>query len=113
VVIRTIIYLSVSVSAVLFFREVGAPAIALAEFAPTVEALVLYTWLNQLLPERMQVSGAILRGVIAAIVGGVLTYAIALYLPGGAVVTALAGMSVGGIVALAIVWSEARKLVNL
>ncbi len=113
VVIRTIIYLSVSVSAVVFFRQVGAPAIALAEFAPTIEAIVLYTWLNQRLPERIQVSGAVFKGFIAAVIGGVVTYAIALYLPGGAVVTALAGMSVGGVIALTIVWSEAKQLINL
>jgi putative peptidoglycan lipid II flippase len=113
IVIRTAVYLFVSISAVLFFRQVGAPAIALAEFAATLEAIVLYTWLNQRLPERIQVSGAIVKGMIAAVVGGVVTYAIALYLPGGAVVTAMAGMSIGGVIALVIVWPEARKLFNL
>ena len=113
VVIRTIFYLSVSITAVIFFRKVGAPAIALAEFAATIEAVVLYIWLNQRLPERMQVSGAIIKGLIAAVLSGIVTYAIALYLPGGAVITALAGMIGGGIVALMIVWPEAKKIINL
>ena len=113
VVIRTVVYLSVSITAIMFFRQVGAPAIALAEFAATIEAIVLYAWLNQRLPERIQVSGAIIKGLIAAVMGGIVTYAIALYLPGGAVVTALVGMFVGDIIALAIVWSDAKQLINL
>jgi putative peptidoglycan lipid II flippase len=113
VVIRTVVYLLVSISALVFFRQIGAPAIALAEFAATIEAIVLYTWLNQRLPERMQVSSAILKGLTTAVVSGIVTYAIALYLPGGAVVTALIGMSVGGIIALAMVWSEAKQVLNL
>src|SRR5258706_2508324 len=104
VLIRTVIYLSVSISAVIFFRRVGAPAIALAEFAPTIEAIVLYIWLNQQLPERMKVSGAILKGLINAVIACIVTYAVAYYLPGRAVVTALMAMSVGGIVALGLVW---------
>jgi len=34
-------------------------------------------------------------------------------LPGGAVITALAGMIGGSIVALMIVWPEAKKIINL
>jgi peptidoglycan biosynthesis protein MviN/MurJ (putative lipid II flippase) len=113
VAIRTVCYLSVSITAVVFFSRVGAPAIALAEFAPTIEAVVLYAWLNQRLPERMKVGGSIIKGLIAAIIGGVVTYAIALYLPGGAIVSSLAGMTVGGLVALAIVWSDVKQLINL
>jgi len=41
------------------------------------------------------------------------TYLVALYLPGGAIVTALIGMIVGGVIALAIVWSEAKQLIRL
>ena len=86
---------------------------ALAEFAATLEAIVLYAWLNQRLPQQMQVSGAIIKGLSAAVVSAIATYAIALYLPGGAVVTALIGMSVGGMIALTLVWSEAKQLINL
>jgi putative peptidoglycan lipid II flippase len=113
VVIRTIIYLSVSISAVVFFRQVGAPAIALAEFAPTIEAMILYIWLNQRLPQRIKVSAAVVKGLIAALAGGLTTYLLALYLPGGAVITALAGMVVGGVLALALVWSEVKLLFQL
>ena len=33
--------------------------------------------------------------------------------PGGAIITALAGMIAGGVIALAIVWSEAKQLFSL
>jgi len=113
VCIRATFYVVVSVTAVVFFRQIGAPAIALAEFAATLEAVVLYVWLNQRLPERIQVSGSILKGLLAAVVGGVITYAIALYLPGGAIVTAIIGMTIGGLTALRIVWSDAKLIFSL
>ena len=42
-----------------------------------------------------------------------MTYLVAFYLPGGAIVTALIGMIVGGLIALAIVWSEAKMVLKL
>jgi molybdopterin-binding protein len=51
--------------------------------------------------------------LIAAVVGGIVTYAIALYLPGGAIITAMIGMVIGGAIALAIVWSEAKLLFKM
>jgi hypothetical protein len=59
------------------------------------------------------VGGAVLKGMIAAVVGGVTAYSLAVYVPGGAITTALLGMFIGGIVALAIVWSEAKLLLKL
>lgn len=53
------------------------------------------------------------KGLIAAVIGGIVTYAVALYLPGGAIVTAMIGMVVGGLIALAIVWSDAKMLLKL
>ena len=55
----------------------------------------------------------LVRGLISAVVGGVIAYLLALYIPGGAVVTALLGMAVGGVVALAIVWQDFRLLLHL
>jgi molybdopterin-binding protein len=59
------------------------------------------------------VGGAVIKGLVAAVIGGIVSYAVALYLPGGAIITALLGMAVGGIIALAIVWSDAKQLFNL
>jgi hypothetical protein len=50
---------------------------------------------------------------MAASVGGLLAYGLALYLPGSAVLTALLGMAAGGLVALSIVWSEVKLLLKL
>jgi putative peptidoglycan lipid II flippase len=113
VVIRSIIYLSVSITAVVFFRPSGAPAIALAEFAVTFEAIVLYAWLNQRLPERMKVSPGIYKGIVAAILGSAVTYGLAVTIPGSAILGALIGMCAGGLVALPFIWREIRLLINL
>jgi hypothetical protein len=59
------------------------------------------------------VNGAIGRGLAAALVGGATAYGLAWFVPGSAVLTALFGMVVGGLIALVIVWREARLLFNL
>ena len=63
--------------------------------------------------EPLKMGDSVLKGLLAAAVGGVVTYLIALYLPGGAIVTALVGMIVGGLASLAIVWGEAKQLLHL
>ena len=95
------------------FKSIGAPVIALAEFALFFEALLLFVLLARRLNESFQVITAILKGLAAALVGGCVAYLLALYLPGGAFVTALAGMTVGGLLALLIVWREFRLLFQL
>ncbi|MBC7878790.1 MAG: hypothetical protein H7Y59_16590, partial [Anaerolineales bacterium] len=90
-----------------------APVIAFAEIALLIEAIILFGWLSKRTHEPIQVGNAVWKGLVAAVVGGITTYLIALYLPGGAIVTALLGMTIGGLVALAIVWSEAKQIFNL
>jgi putative peptidoglycan lipid II flippase len=113
VLIRLAIYLGLGVSAILFFQNIGAPAIAFAEIAATVEAVVLFVWLNRRLPERTAVGGALLKGLVASLIGASATYSLALMLPGGAIVTALVGITVGGLIVLPIIWKEIRLLFNL
>ncbi len=113
VLIRLVIYLVIGVSALLFFPEIGAPAIAFAEIAATVEAAVLFVWLNKRLPERTVVRGSLLKGLAASLIGAAVAYALALMLPGGAIVTAMIGITVGGLIVLPIIWKEARLLFNL
>ena len=110
---RLSVYLLIGFLAVTRFRYIGAPAIAFAETAATVEAIFLYIWLNKRLPNKVTVSSALVKGLIASLIGAVAAYSLALMLPGGAVVTALIGLFVGGILALVIVWKEARLLFNL
>ncbi|MBV6392913.1 MAG: hypothetical protein KPEEDBHJ_02140 [Anaerolineales bacterium] len=111
--IRLIIFLTIGVLGATYFREIGAPVIAFAEIALLIEAIVIFGWLAKRTHEPFRTNAAIFKGLIAATVGGILAYLIALYLPGGAIVTALIGMIAGGLVALAIVWSEAKQLFNL
>jgi hypothetical protein len=63
--------------------------------------------------EPLRVWSAVGRGVVAALIGGVTAYGLAVIVPGSAVLTALFGMVVGGLVALPFIWSEARLLLNL
>jgi putative peptidoglycan lipid II flippase len=113
IAIRLVIYLAIGISAVAFFPEFSAPAIAFAEIAITIEAIIMLRWLSGKLHQPLKVNGALFKGLIAAIVGGALTYALALYVPGSAVLTALLGMVVGGLVVLPIIWSEIKLLLNL
>ena len=113
VLIRLSIYLGIGIAAILFFPNIGAPAIAFAEIAATVEALVMFTWLNKRLPERTVVRGSLFKGLVASLIGASAAYGLALMLPGGAIITALIGITVGGLIALPIIWKEVRLLFNL
>jgi putative peptidoglycan lipid II flippase len=113
VALRIVLFLGIGYIGLTFFSEIGAPIIAFAEIAVLIEAIVLLIWLSKRLHEPIHVGGAVLKGFLAAFIGGIIAYGVALYLPGGAIVTALAGMIVGGVIALAIVWSEAKQLLNL
>lgn len=113
VILRLAIFLGIGFIGLTFFKEIGAPIIAFAEIALLIEAIILFSWLSKRTHEPIHVGGAVIKGLAAAVTGGVITYAIALYLPGGAIVTALIGMIIGGIIALAIVWSDAKQIFNL
>jgi len=111
--IRLAIFLMVGILGVTYFKGIGSPIIAFAEIALTIEAIMILGWLSKRTHEPLKTNSAIIKGLIAAVVGGTITYLIALYLPGGAIVTALIGMAVGGVIALAIVWSEAKMVLKL
>lgn len=113
VLIRLVLFLGIGILGVAVFPEIGAPIIALAELALLIEAVILLVWLSRRTHEPLKTDSAIIKGLLAAVIGGVVTYAIALYLPGGAIVTAMIGMVVGGLIALAIIWSEAKLLVKM
>lgn len=113
VILRVALFILIGVAGLAFFRQVGAPIIALGEVAVLIEAIVLFLLLSKRMHEPLRVGGSVTRGLVAALVGGATAYGLAWGVPGGAVVTALLGMSVGGIVALAIVWKDVRLLVHL
>jgi peptidoglycan biosynthesis protein MviN/MurJ (putative lipid II flippase) len=113
VILRLAMFLGIGYIGLTFFREIGAPIIAFAEIALLFEAIILFGWLSKRTHEPIHVGGSVVKGLIAAIVGGVSAYGLAVYLPGGAISTAMIGMVIGGIVALVIVWSEAKQLLKL
>ena len=113
VLIRLVMFLGIGIVGVTLFRDIGAPVIAFAEIALLVEAIILFTWLSNRMHEPIRVDGALTRGLVAGLVGGVTAYGIAWGAPGGALTTALLGMSAGGIVALVIIWKDVRTLLHL
>jgi putative peptidoglycan lipid II flippase len=113
VLIRLAIFLGMGILGIVLFREAGAPIVAFAEIALLIEAIILFGWLSRRTHEPIHVDGAVWKGLAAALLGGLVAYLVALYLPGGAVVTALIGMIAGGLLALIVVWSEAKLLFQL
>jgi len=96
-----------------YFPHLSATGIALAELAVAIEAALMLAIMNARLPESVSAFPSLGRGLLAALLGGVSAYAVALYLPGGAVVTAIIGMLVGAGIAFPIVRKEIRLLFNL
>ena len=113
VLVRMVVYVAVGVAAVTVFSDVGAPVLAAAELAISVEAVFMLVMLNRRLETPIRPWSAMVKGLVAALVSGVVTYAVALYLPGSGLVTSLIGMAVGGILAVGMVWSEAKQLFRL
>jgi putative peptidoglycan lipid II flippase len=111
--LRLAMFLGIGFVGLTFFKGIGAPVIAFAEIALLIEAIILFGWLSKRTHEPIHVGGSVVRGLIAAVVGGVSAYGLAVYLPGGAISTAMIGMVIGGIVALVIVWSDAKLLLKL
>jgi putative peptidoglycan lipid II flippase len=113
VILRLTIFIAIGILGLTFFKRIGAPIIAFAEIALLVESIVLFSWLSKRTHEPLRVWSAVLKGLVAALLGGVTAYVLAVIVPGSAVLTALLGMVVGGLVALPFIWSEVKLLVKL
>lgn len=111
--VRFGLYILGGVTVLKYFPQLSATGLALAELAVAIEAVLMLAIMNARLPEGVSAFPSLSRGLLAALLGGVSAYAVALYLPGGAVVTAIIGMLVGAGVAVPIVWKEVRLLFNL
>jgi hypothetical protein len=111
--LRLALFIGIGIVGISLFRQIGAPVIALAEIALLIEAIVLFFWLSRRTHEPLGVWSAVIKGFVAALLGGAVAYLVADYLPGSAVLTALLGMIAGGLVALPIIWSEIRLLLKL
>ena len=113
VVLRLAMFIAIGIAGITFFREVGAPIIAFAEIALLIESIILFSWLSNRLHEPLKAWSAVVKGVVAALIGGVTAYILAVYIPGSAVLTALLGMTVGGLICLPVIWSEIKLLIKL
>ena len=113
VILRLVIFIAIAILGLTYFREIGAPVIAFAEVALLIESIVLLRWLAKRTQAPLRVWGAVVKGLAAALLGGVTAYVLAVIVPGSAVLTALLGMVLGGLVALPFIWSEIRLLLKL
>ena len=113
VILRLALFIGIGILGVTYFRDIGAPVLAFAEIALLIESIVLFNWLSKRTHQPLRVWSAVFKGLAAALLGGVVAYLVALYLPGSAVLTALLGMVVGGLVALPFIWSEIKLLLKL
>ncbi len=113
VILRLVMFIGIGYLGITFFKPIGAPIIAFAEIALLIESIILFGWLSKRTHEPIIVWGAVVKGLIAAVIGGVTAYALAVYIPGSAVVTALLGMTIGGLICLPIIWSEIKLLLKL
>jgi putative peptidoglycan lipid II flippase len=92
VILRLILFIGIGYLGITFFKPIGAPLIA---FEP------LIVW------------SAVGKGVVAALIGSVTAYGLAVIVPGSAVITALLGMVIGGLICIPILWSEVKLLIKL
>ena len=113
VLIRLALFIGIGTMGVTLFKDIGAPIIAFAEIALLIEAILLFGWLSKRTHEPIIVWSAVGKGLVAALIGGVAAYSLAVIVPGSAVVTALIGMVVGGLICIPIIWSEIKLLLKL
>jgi putative peptidoglycan lipid II flippase len=113
VILRLVMFIGIGYLGITYFKPIGAPIIALAEIALLIESIILFGWLSNKMHEPIVVWGAVGKGLVAALLGGVTAYSLARFVPGSAVLTALLGMTVGGMICLPLIWSEIKLLLRL
>ena len=113
VIIRIGIYLTVGIIIVNYFSSLGAPAIALAEIAVILEAVILWLWLRKKIYPLVANWSSIGRGLLAAVISGVITYTAAVFLPGPGYLTSIIGMILGFLCSIPIIYPEIRLLFRL
>jgi putative peptidoglycan lipid II flippase len=113
VILRFAIFIGIGFVGITFFKHIGAPVIAFAEIALLIESIILFYWLSNKMHEPIIVWSAVGKGIVAALIGGVTAYSLAVIVPGSAVLTALLGMAIGGLVCLPIIWSEIKLFLKL
>ncbi len=111
--LNTAMFLIFGVWIISQWQALGPAGIALIELSFTVEALIVLIWLNRLLPGKLRPWGAAARATLAAGLSAAAAWWITyVWLDGGALAATL-GMTLGALVALPLVWRDARMLFRL
>jgi len=113
VIIRFGVYLTIGAVVVAFFPQWGAAGIALAELSLTVEAVFMLIWLNRRVQPAVTTRGAVIRGGLAALIGGAAAYGILIWLPVPGFIAALVAMAVGGLVSIPFILPYLRLMLRL
>jgi peptidoglycan biosynthesis protein MviN/MurJ (putative lipid II flippase) len=113
VIIRFVVYLAIGAAVVNFFPQWGAAGIALAELSLTVEAVFMLTWLNRRVEPAVTTRGAVIRGGLAALIGGAAAFGLLLWLPIPGFIAAFIAMAVGGLIAIPFILPYLRLMLRL
>jgi putative peptidoglycan lipid II flippase len=111
--VNTLLFIGGGAAILLRWPQWGAPGIALIEIAFTIEATILLVWLNHLLPAPVKLGSSLLRGLVAAGVGGAVAYSLALWLPLSGPLSSLLALPLGAAAAVPFIWPEVRTLFHL
>ncbi len=98
------------------FRTLGAPGIGLTDsLAFTGEAIILLVLLNRHLVQRLAPGGALLRAVLAALIGGAVVFLVLLHPLSASkpLIMGVAALALGGLVSLFPISKEVRLLLKL
>jgi len=89
----------------------GIPLAAAITF--TTQAVILLALLSRRFPGLLKVGGTLVRGLLAALVGGVVTWLGIRYLPLSVLFATMLALMAGLAAALPFIWKEARLLLRL
>lgn len=112
-IIRIAVYLISGVFFVRFFKYAGPPAIAAAELAIIVETIFQFIVLRRRLPERIIIGKTLVRGILAAVIGGGGALLLVTVLPGPIFLTSMVGMLVGLLASFGIIYPEFKLLFKI
>ncbi len=94
--------------------RLGVGGLALADTLTfTGEALLLLVWLNFHHHGALDVGRTLLRGLLAAGIGALVTYGVMTFVPLPALPLSLGALTLGGLAALPLIWPEVKMLVKL
>jgi peptidoglycan biosynthesis protein MviN/MurJ (putative lipid II flippase) len=113
VIIRLIIYVVIAGSVVKYFPQLGPAGLAAAEFSLTVEALVLFSWLNRRVEKPITAWGSLFRGGLAAIVAGGAAYGLLILLPLPVALAAVLAAILAGLVSVPLILPYLRLTLKL